>query len=140
MFKIIPTILILFSVLWGQVSVQITVGNPPPPRQEIVVIPQGYVDDYEPREDLVVISPNIIGFWVKLPSGRFVLHYRSTWYDDKNCRMYYGPWKKDHNRAYHNYSRYDDVYIVQHYPKYKRHGHDRENNDHKENKHHHGNH
>lgn len=119
-------ILLLCSVIVGQVNVSIDVNLGNQKQEEVVVVPQGYVMECEDREDLIVISPDLIGFWVRLPSGRFVLHCRSVWYNSKTDILYYGPWREDRHMIYRGkYTRYDDNYVYGHYPKYK--GHHRQN-------------
>lgn len=131
-------ILVLSVAVFGQVSVQINIGQKTPSR-EVVVIPPGYVPECEYREDLIVISPNMIGFWVRLRNGNFVLHYRKIWYDRDNDVMYYGPWAQNYKMVYSNrYDRFDDAYVCYHYPKYKgkKFHHEDEGSEHHHGKHH----
>ena len=148
--KVLLSILFLSALIYGQVSFDIHISDgkapPPPPPERVVVVepPQGYEEyDCDSRADLIVISPNVIGFWVSLPSGRMVLRCRDVWYDDRGGRMFYGPWREDRRAIRrHDYVRYDDRYRGRCYPRYKHHHDkyverrdDRRDNDRREDKH-----
>jgi hypothetical protein len=85
-------------------SVRVTPPLPPPPPQP----PMGYVvlssdDDDMNRNDLVVIGPGQVGFWIQEPSGRYVLHCRSMQYDHGSGEWFYGPWHEDRHMTYDRY-------------------------------------
>jgi hypothetical protein len=104
-------------------SVQVSVGGP-----------AGYVsynsNDYDDmdREDLVVIDNNQVGFWVMLPSGRWVFRCRSMWYDSGWDEWCYGPWwdnysiSFNYNGPFHLFGHYNGVwyhsFMYNHYPRY----------------------
>ena len=120
--KTLFCILILSLVAMAQISVQINVG--PQPKQEVIVVPQGYVERNDCDKDVFVISPNVIGFYIRLNSGKYVLRCRDVFYNDRNGVVYYGPWREERNVVYrHDCRRYDDVYVNEHYKHKKHHGH-----------------
>jgi hypothetical protein len=104
-------------------SVQVSVGGP-----------AGYVSysssDYDDmdREDLIIINNNQVGFWVMLPSGRWVFRCRSMWYDNGWDEWHYGPWWDNYsisynfNEPFHFFHPYIGMwfhpFIYNHYPNY----------------------
>jgi hypothetical protein len=119
---------ILFAAVWtnasAAVSVEVSVGSP------------GYVlyndrdyDDMD-REDLIVIDNSQVGFWVMLPSGRWVFRCRSMWYDNVWDEWHYGPWWDNYSiafapncsDAFHLFHPYHGSwyhsYMHNHYPRY----------------------
>jgi hypothetical protein len=107
------------------VSVQVSVGGP-----------AGYVSysncdwDNMDREDLIIVNDNMVGFWVMLPSGRWVFRCRSMWYNNGYDEWCYGPWWDNYSFTYsamgpfHLFGAHVGVwfhpYIYKHYPKYWR--------------------
>jgi hypothetical protein len=82
------------------------------------------VDD----ENLIVISDNEVGYWVMLPSGRWVMRTRRLWFDNGCSEWRFGPWSFNYsvnygcqcNGPFHGYcpfhgERYRS-YVVTHYP------------------------
>lgn len=105
------------------VSVELSVGTP--------VVHASYISrDYDnmDREDLIIINNNQVGFWVMLPSGRWVFRCRSMWYDSGWDEWCYGPWwdnysiSYDYNGPFHLFGPSHGVwfhpYMQNHYPKY----------------------
>lgn len=86
-------------------------------------------DDLD-REDLIVINNNQVGFWVMLPSGRWVFQCRSMWFDSEWNEWRYGPWWHDYAVSYscHCHDSFRQfcpfhgvqfhTYMHRHYPKY----------------------
>jgi hypothetical protein len=140
MHKFIMAVVFIFVTSQAQFSASFRVNVPVPPPPPIP--PPGYVilpseDENMNRPDLMVISPTQVGFWVQMPSGRYVLHCRAMRYDRDLGEWYYGPWHEDYNLNYNRYrhsSFYNmpfNNYMQQRYPKYYdkrfRHHEDQEN-------------
>jgi hypothetical protein len=115
----------IFLVHAQEFSVHFSAPMPPPPP----LPPPGFVvispdDEDMNRSDLMVISPNRVGFWVMNPYGRYVLHCRSMQYDRRSGEWFYGPWHEDRNMTYDRYrhsSFYNkpfNNYMQERYPKY----------------------
>jgi hypothetical protein len=51
-----------------------------------------YEDDDVNCENLIVIDDNQVGYWVMLPSGRWVFRCRSMWFDAGLSDWRFGPW------------------------------------------------
>jgi hypothetical protein len=119
---------ILFAASWSNadagVSVEVSVGSPG------YVMHNNYNSDYMDREDLIVIDNSQVGFWVMLPSGRWVFRCRSMWYDSGWDEWHYGPWWDNYSIAFsadcddgfHLFNPYHGMwyhsYMYDHYPRY----------------------
>ncbi|MBN2037406.1 MAG: hypothetical protein JW768_11735 [Chitinispirillaceae bacterium] len=110
----------------GGTSVSVSVG-----------FSSGYVTCYDEDmewDNLIVIDNSRVGFWVMLPSGRWVFRCRSMWWSSAYDEWCFGPWYYDYSIVYrcHCHSHYHPycpfhgirfhVYMHKHYPKWhKRH-------------------
>ena len=125
--KVVSLAVVLVAAVWSNadagVSVRVSVGGP-------LVYGSYCSSDYDDmdREDLIVIDNNQVGFWVMLPSGRWVFRCRSMWYDNGWDEWHYGPWWDNYSISY-NYSDpfhfscpYNGMwyhsFIYSHYPRY----------------------
>lgn len=89
-----------------------------------------YSDPCMHREDLIVINNDLVGFWIRLPTGRWVFRCRSMWYDGGLDEWHYSAWWDNffvsyscHCRdAFHGYCPFHGArfgfYMQRHYPRY----------------------
>ncbi|MBN1128761.1 MAG: hypothetical protein JXA71_07230 [Chitinispirillaceae bacterium] len=77
----------------ASVSVSVNVGTP---------FSAWYDSDLD-WDNAIVIDNSRIGFWVMLPSGRWVLRCRSMWWNTAYDDWCFGPWYYDYSIAYCNH-------------------------------------
>jgi hypothetical protein len=80
----------------ASVSVSFNVGTPF----------SAWCDDDLDWDNAIMIDNSRVGFWVMLPSGRWVLRCRSMWWNASYDDWCFGPWYYDYSIAYCNDCRY----------------------------------
>ena len=80
-----------------------------------------YWDDDMDWDNVVIIDNTRIGFWVMLPSGRWVLRCRSMWWNSGLAEWSFGPWWYDYSIVYGTYFVPFHWYMHSYYPRWHNH-------------------
>ena len=104
-----------FAPAKAGVSISVSVGAP-------VGYSTGEDDPAMDNDQLIILGGSRVGYWMMLPTGRWVLRCRAMWYDRGCDEWQYGPWGMDYSVAYdphwaNHYTRFSG-YMNRNYPRY----------------------